>query len=166
MSDDKNIIRVRWCGHSFHPAGKVAQEKAKRLDMNEFLGVELLRDRSIRSHNHQFAEIKDLWLNIPEQLHSAPYAATSETFRKHGLIVCGHHDAEVVTCGCPEAAERVAAVLSTMANKAHGYAITRVEGSVVTCFTPKSQTLKAMGNDDFQASKTAVLDWCKSVVDV
>lgn len=162
--DDKNILRVRWDGEVFHPAGNVAIDKASKLDADEFLGIELLRDRSMKSHRHQFAEIKTLWENIPEHLQDAPYAATHETFRKHGLLVCGYYDAEMITCADPDAAERAAALLSRLATRSHGYAVTDVRGNVARCYTPKSQSVKAMGFEEFQKSKTAVLEWCRSIV--
>lgn len=165
MSDDgRNIIRARWDGATFHPAGNIAIEKSRKLADGEFLGIELSRDRSMNSHRHQFAEIKNLWMNIPEDLQNMPYAATPETFRKYALLVCGYYDVETIACANPGAAERAAALLSRLATRSHGYAVTDVKENVARCYTPKSQSAKAMGSADFQKSKTAVLDWCASIV--
>ena len=44
------------------------------------------KQRSQQSHSHQFAAINDLWENLPLRHANAPYAASAEAFRKHGLI--------------------------------------------------------------------------------
>ncbi|MCI5040061.1 MAG: hypothetical protein MRY81_10290, partial [Donghicola eburneus] len=70
------------------------------------------KQRSQRSHNHQFAEIHDLWANLPIHHANAPYAASAEAFRKHGLIATGHCDVETIDCESHEVACRVAPVVA------------------------------------------------------
>jgi hypothetical protein len=123
--------------------------------------VEALREkqRSKASHNHQFAEIEDLWANLPHTHAGAPYAASADAFRKHGLCVTGFCDVDTVDVGTHEAALAIAPVVAKHARKAHGYALTIVRGPLVICTTPHSQSFKAMGKECFHASKSAVLDW-------
>lgn len=167
MADEgNNLIRARWDGKNFQPVGRVSLDRVKGLDDGELLGLEVIRDRSMRSHGHAFAAIKDLWLNIPEVMQEMPYAKSPETFRKHALMASGYYEAQTVDCGSPEAAERVGAIMSKMAEAAHGYQITQINGQVVRCFTPKSQSVKAMGVPEFQKSKTDVLEWCRNAVGV
>ena len=122
--------------------------------------------RSINSHNHQFAEIADAWRHLPDAVQHMPWAATPEALRKHALIVTGYRDVQTVDAGSKAAAARVASLLSVMANQAHGYAITQASGPVVTCWTPQSQSIRAMGGKEFQRSKEAVLNWIAQQIGV
>lgn len=117
------------------------------------------KQRSQQSHNHQFAAIHDLWANLPLRHANAPYAASAEAFRKHGLIATGHCDVETVSFESKEQACAAAPFIANLARKAHGYALTIVRGPLVICSTPHSQSFKAMGKDVFHQSKADVLDW-------
>jgi hypothetical protein len=124
------------------------------------------KQRSQASHNHQFAEIHDLWANLPHNHAQAPYAASAEAFRKHGLIATGHCDVETIDCESHEVACRVAPVVAANARKAHGYALVVVRGPLVVCSTPHSQSFKAMGRERFHQSKADVLEWGKALLEV
>lgn len=124
------------------------------------------KQRSQQSHNHQFAEIHDLWANLPHSHGNAPYAASAAAFRKHGLIATGHCDVETIDCESHEVACRVAPVVAANARKAHGYALVVVRGPLVVCSTPHSQSFKAMGKDRFHKSKADVLDWGHALLGV
>ena len=118
-----------------------------------------LAQRTQASHNHQFAEIADMWVTLPEWLADAPYAQSPETLRKHALIATGHCDVAIIDAGSKAAAERVAASMAPMATRAHGYAIVKADGPLVRVFTPHSQSYRAMGKERFNASKSDCLDW-------
>lgn len=124
------------------------------------------KQRTQRSHNHQFAEIHDCWANLPASHAGAPYAASPECFRKHGLIQSGYCDTDTIDLGTHEAALAAAPVIAKHARAAHGYALTVVRGPLVVCSVPHSQSFKAMGREKFYASKQAVLDWAHSVLGV
>lgn len=124
------------------------------------------RQRSKQSHNHQFADIHDCWANLPISHADAPYAASAEAFRKHGLIITGFCDTDTVSFETPEQAQAAAPFIAKLARKAHGYALTVARGPLVVCHTPHSQSYKAMGKDAFNASKAAVLDWAHSLLGV
>ena len=130
--------------------------------------AEMLREkqRSDASHKAQFAEIRNLWANLPHTHGNAPYAASAEAFRKHGLIAKGFCDVQTVDCETHSAALAAAPLIADLARKAHGYALTVVRGPLVVCSTPHSQSYKAMGKEQFQASKQAVLDWGHEVLGV
>lgn len=130
--------------------------------------VEALREkqRTTASHNHQFAEIHDLWQNLPHTHAGAPYAASSDAFRKHGLCVTGYCDVDTVDVASHDAALAIAPIVAKHARKAHGYALTIVRGSLVVCTTPHSQSFKTMGKERFHASKAAVLDWGHALLGV
>jgi hypothetical protein len=46
------------------------------------------------------------------------------------------------------------------------YSVVAVRGPIVTVYTAKSQSVKAMGSKDFQASKDAVLALCADMISV
>lgn len=124
------------------------------------------KQRSDASHRQQFAEIRNLWENLPHRHANAPYAKSAEAFRKHGLIEAGYCDVETVVFEDQEAACTAAPFIASLARKAHGYAIVVVRGNLVVCSTPHSQSYKAMGKEVFQESKQAVLDWGHRVLGV
>lgn len=128
--------------------------------------VEALRQkqRSEASHKQQFAEIRELWDNLPESVAQAPYAKSAEHLRKHALIATGFCDTEVIDCEEFELAVKIAPMVAKMARAAHGYAIVTVRGSLITCSTPHSQSYAAMGKDKFQESKAKVIDWCHGIL--
>lgn len=162
-----STIRCRWHGGALLPVGNYAMAAAcDMMREGDTVAVTIDHPRSQATHAHQWAEIAEAWHNLPEAVQHMPWAANAETLRKHALIVTGWHDVETVDAGSKAAAERVAALLSRHATQAHGYAITQAKGPVVTCWTPRSQSYRAMGKDDFQKSKSAVLEWIAQQVGV
>lgn len=158
MTDE--AIRARWTTAAFEPVGNFARAWClDHLQPGEMVALTVDRSRSPKSHRHQFAEIRELWCTLPEDMANLPYAKNPETLRKHALIVCGYCDVSTTDAGSKAAAERVAATLEPMARRAHGYAIVKAEGPLVLVYTPQSQSHRAMGAEKFQESKTAVLDW-------
>jgi hypothetical protein len=161
------MIRCRWNGEALAPVGHYGLAAARELmTPGDTVIVEVDHPRSPATHNHQFAEIADAWRHLPEALQQMPWAANPDTLRKHGLIVTGFRNVETVDAGSKAAAERVAAILSRHAIAAHGYAITQARGPVVTCWTPQSQSMRAMGAKEFQRSKEAVLNWIAQQIGV
>jgi hypothetical protein len=147
--------RARWMNGGL----RLLTNQPPELAEGETVIVEIERARSMRSHRHQFAEIAEMWATLPESMAELPYAQSPETLRKHALIVTGYCDVETIDAGTKAAAARIAAYVGDLARKAHGYAIVKVEGPVVRCYTPHSQSVRAMGSETFQESKTKVLDW-------
>lgn len=130
--------------------------------------AEALREkqRSQQSHNHQFAEIHDCFDNLPMSHAGAPYAASAEAFRKHGLCVTGHCDVETYSFASHEDAKTEAPKIARLARKAHGYALIIARGELVICTVPHSQSFKAMGRERFHQSKRDVLDWAHALLGV
>jgi len=130
--------------------------------------ADMLREkqRSTASHNHQWAEIADCWANLPADHAQAPYAGSAEAFRKHGLIAAGYCDTDTLAFETQEQAIAAAPFIARLARKAHGYALTVVRGPLVICSTPHSQSFKAMGKEQFHASKAAVLNWAHEILGV
>ena len=149
-----------WTGAAFEPSSAGhARRAAQDFGAGEIVTLTPCEDRSLATHNHQFASIADAWRTLPESLANQPYAQTPDTLRKHALIRAGFCNLAVLPCGSKAAAERVAAYVQHSDTMAHGYCIVEVDGSVVRSFTPHSQSMRAMGKAEFQRSKTAVLEW-------
>lgn len=164
---ESDLIRAVWTGHVFEPDGHHARSQCEdRLGAGEVVRLDLDPERSGKSHRHQFAFVRTAWANLPEDIKDAPYAKSEETLRKHALIETGFCDVEVIAVDTPQRAERVAASVSNLAHKLHGYAITKTSDAVVYCYTPQSQSMKAMGGQRFQDSKTAILDWMAALIGV
>ena len=132
----------------------------------ETVTVSIERQRSGKSHRHQFAFVKEAWMNLPEHLSDMPWAETAEHLRKHALIATGFHQTYTLDCGSEASARRVKAALVSAEAHAHGYALGRVRGPVVQIWTPESQSYRAMGGDRFKASKAAILDWIAAQIGV
>jgi hypothetical protein len=157
MSD---LLQCTFDGRAFEPSTPHQLRLAReRFGEGEIVMMEVQNERAWKSHAHQFATIADLWANLPERLAHMPYAKSAETLRKHALVECGYADCETIDAGSKAAAERVAATVGRLATLAHGYAIVSVSGPVVRCYTPQSQSARAMGGKVFQESKTRVLEW-------
>lgn len=162
MSD---LLQCTFDGSAFVPSTPFQLRLAReRFGEGEVVMLAVENERSWKSHSHQFAQIAELWANLPERLSNMPYAKSAETLRKHALIECGYADCETIDAGSRAAAERVAATVSRLATLAHGYCIVAVSGPVVRCYTPHSQSVRAMGGKAFQESKTRVLEWIEGVL--
>lgn len=132
----------------------------------EHVVIEIHRARSGNSHKHQFAWVNEAWQNLPEDAEGLPWAETPETLRKHALIATGWHDTYTIDCGSNAAGSRMKAHLIAAERRACGYAIGQLKGPILTVWTPKSQSLRAMGAKDFQKSKDDILQWIAAKVGV
>jgi hypothetical protein len=152
-------IRFRWVGDAFVPA---APRWAKQCDRQFVIGEEymLIEEpaHSDNSRRHYFAALREAWLNLPESV--ADQYATVEILRKKALIRCGYADEQQFVCTSKVEAARLQAFMLPIDQ----YAIVAAKECVVTRYTAKSQSKRAMGNKDFQASKDAVLDYVASLI--
>jgi hypothetical protein len=117
-------------------------------------------DRSSATHNHEFAWLREAWLNLPESL--ADLYPTPEHLRKRALIEAGYYDETIVDAGNNAAALRVAAVLRAREE----FSLVIVRGPAVVIRTAKSQSRRAMNKKEFQESKTAIMEVISTIVGV
>lgn len=117
-------------------------------------------ERSMASHNHYFASIGNAWSNLPDDM--LEIYPTAEHLRKKALIAKGYRDERSIVCASKAEAERVAAFIKPMDD----YAVVTFREAVVRVWTAKSQKMKAMGNRDFQQSKSDVLDFIDDLLGV
>ena len=111
-----------------------------------------VEDRSMRSHNHFFAAVKDGWMNLHEDY--ADRFPDPESLRKWALIKTGYRDERTIVASSKAEAQRIAAFTRPMDQ----HAVVVVREAVVIVWTAQSQAVRAMGRERFQQSKTAVLD--------
>jgi hypothetical protein len=147
-----------WDGESFTPA------QPRRADQHYVVGetywLAPYEPRSTASHNHFFASVADAWKHLPETL--ADQYPTPEHLRKKMLIKAGFRDERSIVCASKAEAQRVAAFIRPVDD----YAMVIVRDTVVMHLTAKSQSYRAMGAADFQASKTAVFDEIAEMIGV
>jgi len=119
-----------------------------------------IEPRSRASHSQFFAAIHEGFQNLPESI--AARWPTPEHLRKWCLIECGWFDEDEFDFESAKEAQRLARWIRTD----NEYARIRVVGMKVIVRRPKSQSAAAMGKDDFQASKQAVLELLDRMVGV
>jgi hypothetical protein len=120
--------------------------------------LEEKHERSAASHAHYFASLNEGWLNLPED--TAERFPTPEHLRKFALIRTGHYDERSIQCGSPEEALRLAAFIEPMDE----FTIVVVDHAMVTVYTSKSQSIRAMDKKTFQQSKTDVLEYIGTLI--
>lgn len=154
-------IIFRWNGEAMEPLNKTW---AKRADLEYVVG-ELYRmqecnERSLISHSHQFAWIKDAWFNLPE--HLAMEYPSPESLRKRALIQAGFYDETIIDAGSGAAAIRVATAIRAIDD----FALVFVRGVYVIRRTAKSQSRRAMDKNEFQASKNGIIEVISNLIGV
>lgn len=141
-----------WRDGAFHPLDRYHNTVAAEFGEGECVRLERHEERSGKSHNHFFAALNDAWLNLPEG--EAERFPSSEHLRKWALIRAGYRDERTFVAASKAEGERLVAFVKPMDD----YAVVVRRDAVVTVYTAKSQSVKAMGKADFQASKDAVLE--------
>jgi hypothetical protein len=134
---------------------------ADRYGQGEIVRFEPVEERSEVSHRHEFAFLREAWANLPE--HLASEYPTAEHLRKKALIATGWCDVRDHVCGSATEARRTAAALR---GELDDYTVVIVSANVVRVCRAKSQARNRMKKADFQASKTAILEYVAGLLDV
>lgn len=151
-------VAFQWDGEAMVPRHpKIAD---REFVVGEVYALVEHHDRSSKSHAHYFAAVTEGWKNLPEDI--ADRYPTSEHLRKAALIRTGWRDERTFVCASKAEAIRLAAFMRPVDDTA---IITASEG-VVCVYTAKSQSMKAMGREDFQKSKDEVLGYISSLIGV
>lgn len=159
MSDSP--ISCIFDGESFRPSSPFHMARARdAFGAGELVMLSVENERSMRSHRHYFASIREAWLNLPESAALEPWAASPEHLRKWALIKTGHHDTQAFPCTSAAEAMRWAERLRPL----DGFSVVVPRGDTVLRFTAQSQSVKAMGARPFQESKTRVLDYLDDLI--
>ena len=109
-------------------------------------------ERSAASHRHYFASVNEAWTNLPD--HLAERFPSSEHLRRYALIKAGYCDSASIVASSKAEAQRIAAFMRPLDE----FQIVTVSDATVTRYSARSQSMKAMGKEQFNASKEAVLN--------
>jgi hypothetical protein len=152
------LILFQWDGEAMQPQPRFAKICDEKFTVGEVYRMEVSETRSWQSHRHYFASIQEMWENLPEdQCERFP---SPEHLRKWGLIRAGYCDQMHVVADTEENARDIAMVMRKLST----YAVITISINVITVYTAKSQSLKAMGKTEFQKSKEAVLDVLAQII--
>jgi len=157
-----HIVLLKYEGEGeFKPANPFW---ARRCDHDFVVGetVSMMRweERSSATHAHEFAWLREAWMNLPERL--AELYPTAEHLRKRGLIQAGYYDEEIIDVGTNAGALRVAASV----RKREEFSYVVVRGPLVAIRTAKSQSRRAMDKQAFQESKSKLMEVVAELIGV
>jgi hypothetical protein len=120
----------------------------------------VLEPRSRATHSHYFACVSEGWKNLPEDI--AVDFPSSEHLRKWCLCKTGWATMKTFPCESHDHARS----LAIFARSADEFAVIEVRGEIVRIHQAKSQSAAAMGKEEFQKSKSDVLDKIAELIDV
>lgn len=158
MSSAPLPIQFDWDGEAMWPRHQKVADRW--YVVGESYWLEPHEPRSFKSHGHYFACVNEAWKNLPEQW--AERFATSDHLRKWALIKAGYRDERTFVCASKAEALRLLAFVKATDE----FAVYRSNDAVVIEYKAKSQSQRAMGRKDFQASKDAVLDVLAEMIGV
>ena len=157
-------IPFRWTGSSFEPVGRFGKECDRHFVVGEIYRLVELEERSIASHRQEFAWLHDAWLSLPEEI--AANFSSEDELRKHALIRTGWcHRVEHVYPSKAEALRQAA----TIRQHKGEYCIVVVRDTLVTVLTARSQKMRgtgAMKKDEFQRSKSDIMEFIGAMLGV
>lgn len=144
-------LPYRWDGEAMVPLRGFQKRADDAFIVGQVYRLEPVEERSAASHRHYFAAVNEAWSSLPE--HLADRFPTPEHLRKFALVKAGHADSRQIVASSKAEAQRLAAFVRPMDE----YAVVTVTDAVVTVWTARSQSQKAMGKALFQQSKDDVL---------
>lgn len=149
---DRGPIETIWDGEVFRPTSPYWVRRADReYARGEVIRVVELPERSSAAHNFYFAAVQNAFDSLPPLM--AERFSSPDALRKYCLIKSGHCYSDSIVCPSHADAMRVAAFV----RGADEFALVDVKKNLVMRFTPKSQSFKAMGKEEFAKSKDDVL---------
>lgn len=154
-------IAMLWDGEVLRPATPAWARRAdKEFVIGEQYFIGQQEPRSINSHNHFFASVHAAWENLPEE--EAARFPSADHLRRYALISTGFADSHTLICDTPEDAQKAANFIQPIDE----FSLVIVRGNVVERFSAKSQSMRAMGKEEFQRSKEAVLAFLSQMIGV
>lgn len=151
-------ITFSWDGEHMVPLCHLERLCDKYFVIGQTYQMVEQQERSHRSHAHYFACVNEAWKNLPEDL--TERFPTSEHLRKYGLIRAGFADSRQIVASSKAEARRIASFVKPCDE----YAVITAKDCVVTIWTARSQSMRAMGKIDFQRSKDGVLDALAKII--
>ena len=160
MSERAPPIIYEWMGDTMTPLPRFRALCDRTFTVGETYTMAEVSEASAATRNHFFAALHDAWQNLPEE--EATRFPSPEALRKYALIQCGYRDERSIVCATKAEALRV----GTFVRPFDEYAVVVVREAVVLVLTAKSQSTRAMGRDEFNQSKQAVLDFVAAMIHV
>lgn len=160
MAQTDRPIIFQWDGDAMRPIRSFTRLANEQFVVGQEYRLVQEAGRSKRSHDHYFACVEDAWQNLPERWDGR--FPTADHLRKFALIRAGYRDERSIVASNKAEAQRVAAFVKPMDE----FAVVVVTEAVVTVYTAKSQSRKAMGGPVFQKSKQDTLDVLAEMVGV
>lgn len=154
-------MTFQWTGEAMEPLRRFHNIANDQFAVGQTYRLIEQEERSEVSHRQEFAWLKEAWLTLPDEI-AADYP-TVEHLRKRALIATGWCTVSDYVCSNATEAVRWA---ENLRREADQYTLVMCSRSVVRVFKAKSQSRTAMGKEEFQASKTAILDWVAGLLDV
>jgi hypothetical protein len=151
---------MAWDGEVLRPLPRFAKIADVHYVVGDVHLVAEIEERSEKAHRHEFAWLREAWLSLPENL--ADLYPSTEHLRKRALIDAGFYDEQVIDCGSQAAALRVA----SFARGEDDFALVITRGPLVVVRKAKSQSRRAMRPDEFQRSKTALMETVAAMIGV
>jgi len=160
MSSRVRPITMIWNGQNMVPLPRHQRQCDEQFEVGRAYPLLVHEERSAASQSHYFAQLRDLWLSLPEKI-AAKYPSV-EALRAKALVECGYCDEKNFVCDTDGHARSLAMNLRSRSP----FAVILLSGNVVFVYDAKSQSNAAMGKEEFEASKVAVLEYCLSLVGV
>lgn len=154
-------ISCVWQDDAFRPVSRHHNLARAHYGEGEVVTLVPFEERSEVSHNQQFAWLQEAWQSLPEAV--APLFPTADHLRKTALIRTGWCTTTDYVCATRAEAVRWA---ENLRREGDAYAVFEVAGCVVRVHRARSQKRTAMNREDFQASKTAIIDWIADLLGV
>ncbi len=142
-------LTFQWSGEAMVPLN--LRGAAKQYKVGETYRLAPREERSLASHNHFFAALQETFNSLPHE--SEDMYPTVKHLRKRALIKAGYRNERSIVCSTAQEAEKVAAFIKPLDDLAY----VALRDNVVTVYTAKSQSERAMGKAEFQKSKDDVL---------
>jgi hypothetical protein len=146
-------------GH-FVPLSRFRKQCDAEFVIGERYRLTTIEERTAASHRSYFASVTEGWGNLRDS--DAERFPTPDHLRKFALIKCGFADQRQIVCRSGAEAVKVAAFVAPMDT----YAVIGRSGPVVTVWTAKSQSLRAMGKKEFADSQNAVREFIAGLISV
>lgn len=148
---------------AFHPLKGFQRRASEAYGDGECVTLAEIEERTLKSHNGYFRAVGEVWKSLPEDMTGT--FPTADALRKEALKATGWCDTVTEVCSSNAEARRWAERLLKYMPADACPTIT-VAGCAVVVITPKSQSMRAMGKDDFRASCDAVLKFLAETIGV
>lgn len=169
----QQAILYKWChvdlvgqdGEVHRVMAMVPHRRYRQVATQQFVEGEdyvlgPVAQRSMASHGHFFAQMGEYYHQLPETV--AARWPSADHFRKWCLVETGWYDEREFEMASEEAAYALGHFIRTEDEFARIF----IRGAKVLVHRAKSQSLKDMGKEDFEASKKDVLELAAGFVGV